>query len=416
MTEIALTIAGGPDDALGDVLFIHGLGGSAKDTWTSDGTLKEGDAKQDYVSFFPAVLSADFPDLRFLVLDYSAEVTKWSENLRWNELHRVSYAVLEYLIGRGLGERPLVVVAHSLGGLVAKELLRTSKSSANPRKREFFESVQAVSFLATPHKGSDWANVLKTIEKALPFMRLTSRIDELAFDSSYLELLSKWYRENIQADSIETQAFYEQRPTAGIMIVDHVSANPDLNGCDPIPVSQNHINICKPATKVAPVYVSISGLIRYHLLSENKKHRGKRDPKKVLPPQTIVIGIVQRDGKALMVRRRHMIDRLTWQFVAGRQKVHQEEASECVVREIREETGITVKALRELGSVEDNNAPYRRIYWACEYLAGEPTNNDQQENSDVAWVEIPKIESYVTTPLTDIVRKYLGIDKGASET
>jgi 8-oxo-dGTP pyrophosphatase MutT (NUDIX family) len=409
MSELSLTVAGGPEDALGDILFIHGLGGSGADTWTSDGTLKEGEAKQEFASFFPAVLSADFPDLRFLVLDYSAEVTKWSENLRWNGLHRVSFAVLEYLIGRDIGERPLVIVAHSLGGIVAKEILRTSSSSVTPRKRKFFESVQAVSFLATPHKGSNWADVLKAIESVLPFMRLTTRIEELKFDSSYLETLSKWYRENALPSSIETQAFYEQRPTHGLLIVDHVSANPDVSGCDPIPVSQNHLNICKPATKLATVYVCISGLIRFHLLSENRRSRGNKDPKVALPPQTIVIGIVKREGKVLMVRRRHMIDRLTWQFVAGRQKVYQEEASECIVREIREETGVSVRATLELGALTDQHAPFRRIYFACEYLSGEGINADQQENSDVAWVEIDRVESYITTPLADVVRQYLNL-------
>jgi len=409
VNELSLTIAGGDDDSLGDVIFIHGLGGSGVDTWTSDGQIKDGEARQDFVSFFPAVLAADFPDLRFATLDYSAEVTKWSEKLRWNELHRVAAAILEYLSGSGFGEKPLVLVTHSLGGIVAKELLRISNSSLNPRKKKFFESVRAVSFLATPHKGSKWADVLTAINQVLPFFRMSSRIEELKFDSVYLEQLSAWYRDNITPDRIETQAFYEQRATGPILIVDHVSANPDVSGCDPIPVSHNHLGICKPASKKAPVYVALSGLIRHHLEGEKRLRRKNGTANSLLPPQTIVIGLVIRDGMVLMVRRRHAIDRLTWQFVAGRLRVFQEGPDECIVREIREETGVVVRARELLGSIIDEHAPYERIYYGCEYLSGTPLNADPLENSDVSWVSIFDVERYATTPISALAKKYLGL-------
>ncbi|MFM8276109.1 MAG: alpha/beta fold hydrolase [Cyanobium sp.] len=404
MTDLALTVAGGNENALGDVLFIHGLGGSGTDTWTSDGQLKDGEASQDFVSFFPAVLAADFPELRFLTLEYSAEATRWADNLRWNELHRVAAAVLEYLQGSGIGEKPLIIVAHSLGGIVAKELLKTSYESMNPRKKAFFSSVRAISFLATPHKGSKWADIVTKINGALPFIRPTSRIQELMFDSVYLEQLSAWYRDTIKPDLVETQAFYEQRPTGQVIVVDHVSANPDVSGCEPIPVDQDHINICKPASKKAPVYVGICGLIRHHLLKE--------EADEPLPPQTVVIGLVVHDGKVLMVRRKHTIDRLTWQFVAGRLRALQETEEECIVREIREETGITVRARNCLGSIVDQHVPYKRIYYSCEYLTGMPINADDEENSDVAWVPIGDVERYSTTPISRPVRDYLGLPNG----
>jgi 8-oxo-dGTP pyrophosphatase MutT (NUDIX family)/pimeloyl-ACP methyl ester carboxylesterase len=411
MTDLALTVAGGNENALGDVLFIHGLGGSGSDTWTSDGQLKDGEATQDFVSFFPAVLAADFPGLRFLTLEYSAEVTRWTDNLRWNELHRVAAAILEYLQGSGIGEKPLIIVAHSLGGIVAKELLKTSYESANPRKKAFFRSVRAISFLATPHKGSKWADLVNSINAVLPFIRPTSRIEELKFDSVYLEQLSTWYRDTIKPELIETQAYYEQMPTGQVIVVDHVSANPDVSGCEPIPVRQNHIDICKPASKKAPVYVGISGLIRHHLLKEdNIRREGK--PDEILPPQTVVIGLVVHEGKVLMVRRKHMIDRLTWQFVAGRLRARQETEEECIVREIREETGITVRARNRLGSIVDSQIPYKRIYYGCEYLSGAPVNVDDEENFDVAWVPIVDVERYSTTSISSPVREYLGIPKG----
>lgn len=408
MQQLNLKRVNDENDSIGDVVFIHGLGGSGDASWTSDGVLKEGEAKQDFVSFFPAVLSADFPELDVWTLDYSASLTKWSDNLESNELQRVCSAILEFLLGKGIGKQPLILVCHSLGGIVAKEILRLSHDSRNRRQHALFDRTTAVSFLATPHKGSKWADTLKTVNAVLPFIRTSTRIDELMFDNVYLEKLSKWYRENVSPAQMETQSFYEQRKTNGILVVSHASANPDVEGCDPIPVSENHINICKPRHKNSEVYVAISGLIRFHLLEENDLNRKGAKGKTLLPSQTIVIGIVKRDEEVLMVRRRNMINRLTWQFVAGRLKVGEEDAGECIVREIHEETGVNARAEKELGREVDEHAPYDKIFYACRYLSGEAKNNDSNENSEVQWVPIRDIEQFITTPLSATARQYLG--------
>ncbi len=400
MPELSLNLVSADADAYGDVVFVHGLGGSAAETWKSDGTLKKGEAQQDYVSVFPSVLAADFPELNIWTLDYPAAISKWSENLQWNELSRVCHAILEILIAKGIGTQPVVFVCHSLSGIVAKEVLRLSWESQNRRQSQLFKMTRACSFLATPHKGSNWAGVLETVNSILPFVRTTSRIEELEFDNTYLEKLAKWYRETVLPKVCETQAFYEQNKTKGIIVVKHVSANPDVAGCDPIPVRENHISIAKPRHKNSTVYLSISGLIRYHLLEENDLKREGGKGKQLLPPQTIVIGIVKFQGKVLMVRRKHMIDRLTWQFVAGRLKVGQEDPGKCIVREVKEETGVSVKATKELGTSVDEHTPYKKIYFACEYLSGTPHNADSEENEDVQWVAIDQIERFVTTPLS----------------
>ncbi|WP_405275823.1 hypothetical protein [Gaopeijia maritima] len=78
----------------GDVVFFHGLGGNAGDTWATSSSAGKGDDAQDIVSYFPAVLAADFPEARIWAVDYSAYATKWEENLKYNELERHCSAIL----------------------------------------------------------------------------------------------------------------------------------------------------------------------------------------------------------------------------------------------------------------------------------------------------------------------------------
>lgn len=409
MPDLALERVNQVSDSIGDVIFIHGLGGSSRETWTVKGVIKEGDAKQEYESFFPALLATDFPELDFWTLGYSASLTKWSENLEANELQRVCASILDYLLGKDIGKQSLILICHSLGGIVAKEILHLSKESKNRRQNSIYSSTCAVSFIATPHKGSKWGDIFSRINSILPFIRETTRLEELRFDSQYLENLSKWYRENIDLEQIETQSFYEQRKIKGLLIVPHISANPDVAGCDPIPISKNHISICKPTHKNSAVYVSIAGLIRYHLLEEYYLKRKGKNAKHILPEQTIVIGIVKEGDNVLMVRRRQMVNRLTWQFVAGRLKVGEEEPGECIVREIKEETGIIAKAEQELGTEIDANIPYKKLFYSCLYLGGKAKNKDKNENTDVKWVPIRDIEKHITTPLSETIRKHLCI-------
>ena len=119
----------------GDVVFIHGLGGDAKKTWSSEDSVGKGDSEREFISYFPAVLSADLPETNIWALDYSAQITNWGNKPICNELPRYCNNIFEYLAGNSIGTRPLILVCHSLGGLVAKEIVRKSSEAKFPRLR-----------------------------------------------------------------------------------------------------------------------------------------------------------------------------------------------------------------------------------------------------------------------------------------
>ncbi|MEK9507325.1 NUDIX domain-containing protein [Gemmatimonadota bacterium Y43] len=309
------------------------------------------------------------------------------------------------MLSKGIGSGKPIFVAHSLGGIVAKSILRKSHRSRRERLNCLFNSVEGVCFLATPHKGSPWADVLNSINTVMPFVRASERIDELAHDNESLESLSAWYRDVTAASNLETMAFYEQRRTKNIMVVPHYSANPDVVDCDPIPVPENHIEIAKPSRKDAVVYAATSGLLGY--VFRDAEPEGEYS----VPPQTIVIGVVTNGDKVLMVERRHPVNNLTWQFVTGRLKSTEEVEYICLEREVKEEANVSIdlSTVRRLGEATDGSIPYKRVYYACEYLDGAIENTDPNENVDVRWVPRSQIRQYATTPIHPIVEQFLRI-------
>ena len=109
------------DDQEADVVFIHGLGGHPLGTWSH---------RDDDSASWPHWLGKAHPGLGVWTLGYSDSPTKWPRLLgvpfkRWRDSgHGMSLPVrglqvLDLLVRRGLGNRPLMFICHSLGGLVA---------------------------------------------------------------------------------------------------------------------------------------------------------------------------------------------------------------------------------------------------------------------------------------------------------
>ncbi len=398
------------DYVIGDIIFIHGLGGNGVDTWTSESNMLEDKNAKDLPTSFPHLIAEDFPQTNIWILDYSAKSSNWKDSSDFNELSRLCIEINEYLIGKGIGNRPLICISHSLGGIVLKQLMKLSFESKNTRHKKLYEQMKAVSFIATPHAGSKWADIISNIDSVFKIFRASVRIEELKFDNTYLEQLAKWHKENVNHEKIETQAFYETEKIKGITIVEKHSADPHVIGCDPIRINENHRDICKPINKECSLYVSVFGLIQHHFYNGdiNKIDATKENQKKHLRSENIVIGIVKNNDQVLMVRRRDNPDNLTWQFVAGRLKYGENEET-CIIREISEETNIRAKIIKKLGINDEGGINIIRHYYACEYLDGTPTNGDPSENEEVAWVPINKVKDFVETTIYKEVSDYLKI-------
>ena len=165
--------------------------------------------------------------------------------------------VLERFAGYGIGERPIVFVAHSLGGILVKMVLRKSCASDDQDWRRVAESTRLVFFLATPHLGSELAN----LGKAIPYT--SKHVALLANEVGLLEDLNGHYRAFANnREDLTTVAYYEKHATKGVVVVSRESADPGVAGATPIAVDKDHINICKPSDSEDTVYMGVKRRIQ----------------------------------------------------------------------------------------------------------------------------------------------------------
>lgn len=234
-------VCGGTTPLL-DVIFIHGLTGDPENTWKceSDG------------AFWPEWLQDELDHLSIHTLGFPASLfEKWAK--KEMDMFERAGNVLERFAGKGIGERPIVFVTHSLGGILAKMILRKSCEADDEDWSRVSQSTRLVVFLSTPHSGAALANALDV----LPFT--SKHIKLLANDFGVLEDLNNQYRSFVNGrDDLKTSVYYEKYQTKNTaVVVTRASADPGVAGTTPVAVDKDHINICKPPDRDDIVYLGI---------------------------------------------------------------------------------------------------------------------------------------------------------------
>ncbi|XP_059257332.1 protein SERAC1 isoform X2 [Mustela nigripes] len=238
-----------------DVLFIHGLMGAAFKTWRqqdSEQVLTEKILEDEarYTTCWPKTwLARDCPALRIISVEYDTSLSDWrtrkSIAFRSNEL-------LRKLRAAGVGDRPVIWVSHSMGGLLVKKMLL--EASKKPEMSTVINNTRGIIFYSVPHHGSHLAEYSVNIRYLL-FPSL--EVKELSKDSPALKTLQDDFLEFAKDKNFQVLNFVETLPTyIGSMIKLHVVPveSADLGIGDLIPVDVDHLNICKPKKKDAFLY------------------------------------------------------------------------------------------------------------------------------------------------------------------
>uniref|UniRef100_W5NHF5 Protein SERAC1 n=1 Tax=Lepisosteus oculatus TaxID=7918 RepID=W5NHF5_LEPOC len=245
-----------------DVLFIHGLLGAAFKTWRQQDYVPVRDVaaeslKDDYTECWPKTwLAADCPNLRVLSVEYDSHLSDWratcpAEKERKSLAYR-SLELLRKLKAAGVGDRPIVWVAHSMGGLLVKQMLLDALK--DPDMQSLIKNTQGIMFYSVPHHGTSIAEYSVTV-KYLLFPSV--EVKELSKDSPALNELNERFLCMAKERKFKILSFAETLPTSiGPMVKMHVVPvqSADLGIGDLIQVDVDHLNICKPQKKDSFLY------------------------------------------------------------------------------------------------------------------------------------------------------------------
>jgi pimeloyl-ACP methyl ester carboxylesterase len=229
------------------IVFVHGIHGN-RETWRASNG-----------AYWPQLIQTDphFQKSDVVVAEYPTPY-----------MHgRLSTAQLSEILWQGLKRQgvwehsEIVIIAHSLGGILTEEMLLNHPSDA--------ARVRFVVSYATPHQGSFVANLAKIYDSD----PLLTDLKESNDNSFLMDLEQKWRSTQSVARIHRYCAFEALDTTAGagigrylgahIRVVNYYSAT---YGCDvdtpPQKIAADHIDIVRPASRSADAYTFFARI--YH--------------------------------------------------------------------------------------------------------------------------------------------------------
>ena len=215
-------------------VFIHGIFGDAQGTWYNKHAKKY---FYDLMKVDPIYKGAD-------VFVYGFPSSYWGTNA-WSIQTAVADLDQTLRANNVDGYKQIVIVAHSMGGLVAEQYLLTFRKIAR--------KVPLLFLFSTPQEGSP-------ITKIARFISSNSGIEAMipGDKNIYLADLDYGLKAAREDGSINTQVrcAYETLPTFGQMIVGQSSATRLCAGVS-APVDADHINIVKPSASTHRSYQAL---------------------------------------------------------------------------------------------------------------------------------------------------------------
>ncbi|KAI9792951.1 MAG: hypothetical protein M1816_001273 [Peltula sp. TS41687] len=249
-----------------DLVFVHGLGGTSRLTWSKN---------KDLDLFWPHKFLPTEPDMtgaRILTFGYDASFRPRSRKNTTTVLDFAKDLLFEmkYAKDEGddglrdleMGQRPIIFVVHSMGGLIVKEAYMQGLYDRDYER--IVESISAIVFLSTPHRGTNLAETLKRILQASLVTAPKQYISELIKNSYTLQKLNEQFRH--VAHKLDIVSFYETRTTAvgfsnRIMILEKDSSVLGYPGEISKPLDADHHGVCKYESRQDPLYIAVRNIL-----------------------------------------------------------------------------------------------------------------------------------------------------------
>ncbi len=239
------------------IVFIHGLDGDTRSTWMSD--------PKDGTTLWPKWLGED-TQCPVWLLGYGAAMSRWKADAM--ALSRQATAILERLASEpALASGPLVLVGHSLGGLVIKTAVKQGVGRDVERHKQLVQSIKGIAFVGTPHFGSKLASMASWFK----LVRANPQVRDLALDDANLEELNQLFVKLLKDLDIRVRVYTETKPMRlpGLLrllpvcttVVSPGSSQPHIPGEAGTPVAADHLSICKPKDRNSGIYPSMKAFI-----------------------------------------------------------------------------------------------------------------------------------------------------------
>lgn len=239
----------GPPASCVDIIFVHGLGGGSRKTWSASPSISHF-WPQEWLPRDPA-----FHDARIHSYGYNSDWAKGKENCL--NIHHFGKSLLGEIDTSphiADAQTPIILVGHSMGGLVIKKAVILAKQDT--KYGEIAHRIHTIFFLATPHRGSDSAKVLKRILQYSYKSRYY--VEDLEPNSLTIQTINHEFR-NYSAD-INLWSFYETQKLdfhiTSRLIVDPDSAVLGYREEKQMPMNADHRSICKFETPADPNYIA----------------------------------------------------------------------------------------------------------------------------------------------------------------
>jgi pimeloyl-ACP methyl ester carboxylesterase len=173
---------------------------------------------------------------------------------------------------RGLcRERPIIFIAHSLGGLVCEQALLICREGDKTLKK-VLGSTRGIIFMGTPHAGSDLAKLGHRLAGALNIVRKTNSaiLAPLQVDSDELIAVQQQFQQmaSDNRDSLEIFCFFEEKAVVGVgVIVPERSAT--ISQYSNQSIAANHMDMTKFSGPNDDGYQSVLGQM-HNMIEEIK--------------------------------------------------------------------------------------------------------------------------------------------------
>lgn len=245
---LGLNLLYSPSKPLIDFIFVHGLGGGSRKTWSKTGSVTDF-WPQEWLPKDPA-----FKNVRIHSFGYDSDWA-WGKDNCLNIHHFGKLLLGEMSISPYLShaDTQIVLIGHSMGGLVIKKAYILARQDV--AYEALAKRIHTIYFLATPHRGSDSAKLLNDILQIAYSSR--DYIADLKRSSEAIQSINGDFRQ-YSAD-VELWSFYEtQKLNLGVfsrLIVDPDSATLGYREEKQMPMKADHRSICKFKAPADPQYV-----------------------------------------------------------------------------------------------------------------------------------------------------------------